>query len=179
VSTAHHENPTRRDFLYIATGAMGAVAVGSVVVPLVASMAPNAATLAASAPIEIDLTPIAEGQCVTFKWKGRPVFVRHRSEAEIKTAEEAPASDMKDPETDDERVPMRDGKPVKQWVVVLGACTHLGCVPNTNAGEYGGWFCPCHGSQFDTAGRIRKGPAARNLDKLPVQFLSDTLIRVG
>jgi ubiquinol-cytochrome c reductase iron-sulfur subunit len=179
LDTASSQEPTRRDFLFIATGAMGAVGVAGAVVPLLASMAPDARTLALAAPIEVDLGTVTEGDSVTFKWKGRPVFVRNRSQAEIDKDAQAPESDMKDPAPDTARVPVRDGQPQLKWVVVLGACTHLGCVPNKNAGEYGGWFCPCHGSQFDTVGRIRKGPAARNLDMLPVAFLSDTMIRIG
>jgi ubiquinol-cytochrome c reductase iron-sulfur subunit len=179
VATAPSQEPTRRDFLFIATGAMGAVGVAGVIAPFVSTMAPDARTRALSAPIEVDLNSVNEGDTVTFKWKGRPVFVRNRGQAEIDTDAKAPESDMKDPALDTARVPMRDGQPQLKWVVVLGACTHLGCVPNKNAGEYNGWFCPCHGSQFDTVGRIRKGPAARNLDMLPVEFLSDTLIRVG
>jgi ubiquinol-cytochrome c reductase iron-sulfur subunit len=171
--------PTRRDFLYIATGAMGVVAVGGIITPFVSSMAPDQRTIAAAAPIDVDLSTIAEGATVTFKWNGRPVFVRHRTAAEIEAEAAAPMSDMKDPEPDTARMPVRDGQPVPQWYVSLGACTHLGCVPTANGGEYNGWFCPCHGSQFDTVGRIRKGPAARNLDLIPVDFRSDTMIRVG
>jgi ubiquinol-cytochrome c reductase iron-sulfur subunit len=178
-SASPSQDPNRRDFLFIATGAMGAVGVGATIVPLVSTMAPDGRTRALSAPIEVDLATVNEGDTVTFKWKGRPVFVRNRSQAEIDTDAKAPETDMKDPAPDTARVPQRDGQPQLKWVVVLGACTHLGCVPNKNSGEYGGWFCPCHGSQFDTVGRIRKGPAARNLDMLPVAFLSDTQIRIG
>ena len=173
------QEPSRRDFLFIATGAMGVIAIGGVVTPLVSSMAPDAATIAESAPIEVSLATVAEGDTVVFKWKGRPGFVRHRSPAEIEKDKGAVEADMKDPAPDTARVPLRDSKPALEWVVVLGACTHLGCVPNKNGGDYGGWLCPCHGSQFDTVGRIRKGPAARNLDMLPVAFLSDTMIRIG
>jgi ubiquinol-cytochrome c reductase iron-sulfur subunit len=179
VSNAASEDPSRRDFLFIATGAMGVVAVGSIVVPFVSSMAPDQRTIAAAAPIEVDLNTIAEGATVTFKWNNRPVFVRNRTAAEIAQEKTAPFDDMKDPVPDSERVVQRDGQPVEQWYVSLGACPHLGCVPSANAGEYGGWFCPCHGSQFDTVGRIRKGPAARNLDLIPVAWVSDTMLRVG
>jgi ubiquinol-cytochrome c reductase iron-sulfur subunit len=179
VASASTEEPTRRDFLFIATGAMGVVGVAAVITPLVSSMAPDARTRALNAPIEVDLGSVQEGDTVILKWKGRPVFVRNRSQAEIDRDSKVADADMKDPAPDTARVPQREGKPQLKWVVVLGACTHLGCVPNKNSGEFGGWACPCHGSQFDTVGRIRKGPAARNLDMLPVTFLSDTLIRIG
>jgi ubiquinol-cytochrome c reductase iron-sulfur subunit len=158
---------------------MGAVGVAGVIVPFVSSMAPDGRTRALAAPIEVDLNSVAEGDTITFKWKGRPVFVRNRAQAEIDKDHDTNLADLKDPAPDTARVPDRDGQPQLKWVVVLGACTHLGCVPNKNSGEFGGWACPCHGSQFDTVGRIRKGPAARNLDMLPVTFLSDTLIRIG
>jgi ubiquinol-cytochrome c reductase iron-sulfur subunit len=179
VASVETQDPNRRDFLFIATGAMGAVAVAGVIVPFISSMAPDRRTIAAAAPIDVDLNTIQEGDTVTFKWNNRPVFVRNRTPAEIERDAAAPESDMKDPEPASERVVSRDGKPQEKWVILLGACTHLGCVPTKNAGEYGGWFCPCHGSLFDTVGRIRKGPAARNLDKLPVEWASDTLVRVG
>ncbi len=179
MASAPTEEPTRRDFLFIATGAMGAVGVAAAIVPFVSQMAPDRRTIAAAAPIDVDLNTIQEGDTVTFKWNNRPVFVRNRSQAEIDRDAKAPENDMKDPAADTTRVVLRDGQPQLKWVIVLGACTHLGCVPNKNSGEYGGWFCPCHGSQFDTVGRIRKGPAARNLDKLPVEWASDTVVRVG
>jgi ubiquinol-cytochrome c reductase iron-sulfur subunit len=179
VASASTEEPTRRDFLFIATGAMGVVGVVAVITPFISSMAPDGRTRALNAPIEVDLGTVNEGDTVILKWKGRPVFVRNRSQAEIDRDAKVSDADMKDPAPDTARVPMREGQPQLKWVVVLGACTHLGCVPNKNSGEFGGWACPCHGSQFDTVGRIRKGPAARNLDMLPVTFLSDTQIRIG
>lgn len=174
---------TRRDFLYIATGAVGAVAAVSAVWPLIDQMNPDAATLAL-ASMEFDLSPIETGQMVTIKWRGLPVFVRNRTQEEIEAARAVPMSDLKDPETDEART--KQGR--ENWLIVLAACTHLGCIPEGNAGEYGvvttngqegGWFCPCHGSQYDTAARIRKGPAPKNLVVPPYEFLSDTTIKIG
>ncbi len=167
----------RRDFLNLVTTAFAAVGVGAVAWPFIASMQP-ARDVLALASTEVDLGPIAEGQAVTVMWRGKPVFVRHRTAAEIAAAREVPPSQLPDPQPDQARV-QRD-----QWLVVLGICTHLGCVPlgqkPTDArGDYGGWFCPCHGSHYDTSGRIRKGPAPRNLDVPQYAFTSDTKIRIG
>jgi ubiquinol-cytochrome c reductase iron-sulfur subunit len=164
--------PTRRDFLFIATGAAAAVAAGATIWPLISQMSPDASTLALSTT-EVDLSGIAAGQIVTVKWRGNPVFVRHRTEKEIKEAEEVPLSQLPDPATDQSRVK----KP--EWLIVIGVCTHLGCVPLGHQGEYDGWFCPCHGSVYDTSGRIRKGPAPRNLDVPLYQFVADTKVRIG
>ena len=183
LSTEASSDATRRDFLYIATGAVGAVAAVSAVWPLVDQMNPDASTLAL-ASIEFDLSPIEVGQEVTIKWRGLPVFVRNRTEAEVEAAKRVPMSDLKDPETDEART--KEGH--ENWLIVLAACTHLGCIPNASAGEFGvvtpngqqgGWFCPCHGSQYDTAARIRKGPAPKNLVVPPYEFLSDTTIKIG
>ena len=167
--------PTRRDFLFIATGAVGAVGVASAIWPFISQMAPDAATVAAGAPVDFDLGPIAEGQIVKLFWRGKLIFVRHRTAEEIKTAENTPLSDLKDPEADSARVQ----KGHAQWLVVYGNCTHLGCVPLGNEGPYHGWACPCHGSIFDTSGRIRQGPAPTNLPIPPYAFLSDTKIQIG
>lgn len=167
--------PTRRDFLFIATGATAAVGGAALVWPFIRSLAPDAATVAAGAPVDLDLAPIAEGQIVKLFWRGKLIFVRHRTAAEIKAAQDAPLSALKDPQPDAERV--KDGK--AQWLVVYGSCTHLGCVPLDNAGEFKGWFCPCHGSVFDTSGRIRSGPAPINLPIPPYAFTSDTQLRIG
>lgn len=167
--------PTRRDFLFIATGAAGAVGVASAIWPFISQMAPDAATVAAGAPVEFDLAPIAEGQIVKLFWRGKLIFIRHRTADEIKTAENTPLSDLKDPEADSARVQ----KGHAQWLVVYGNCTHLGCVPLGNEGPYHGWACPCHGSIFDTSGRIRQGPAPTNLPIPPYAFLSDTKIQIG
>ncbi|ACB93812.1 ubiquinol-cytochrome c reductase iron-sulfur subunit [Beijerinckia indica] len=172
MATATIDAPTRRDFLFIATGAMGVVAAGSVLWPLIDQMNPDASTLAA-ATTEVDIGNIAEGQIVTVKWRGKPVFVRHRTKKEISDAEAVPVSELRDPQTDQSRVQ----KP--EWLVVIGICTHLGCVPIGHEGQYEGWFCPCHGSVYDTSGRIRQGPAPLNLAVPAYRFVSDTKISIG
>jgi ubiquinol-cytochrome c reductase iron-sulfur subunit len=167
--------PTRRDFLYIATGTAAAVGAASLIWPFVSSMAPDAHTVAAGAPVEVDLAPIAEGQIVKVFWRGSLIFIRNRTEAEIKAAEDVNLDSLRDPEPDSARVkPGHD-----QWLIVYGNCTHLGCVPLGHQGEYNGWFCPCHGSVFDTSGRIRSGPAPINLPVPPYSFVSDTKIVIG
>ncbi|MDE2361756.1 MAG: ubiquinol-cytochrome c reductase iron-sulfur subunit [Hyphomicrobiales bacterium] len=164
--------PTRRDMLYIATGAAAAVATGAAVWPFIAQMNPDASTLALSST-ELDIGAIPEGQIVTVKWRGKPVFVRHRTKKEIDEAEQVPLAQLPDPATDQSRVK----KP--EWLVVIGVCTHLGCIPLGHQGPYDGWFCPCHGSVYDTSGRIRQGPAPRNLDVPDYAFLTDTKIKIG
>ena len=166
--------PTRRDFLYVATGAVGAVGVAAVVWPLINQMNPDRSVLAL-ASIEFDLSAIAEGESVTIKWRGLPVFVRHRTAAEIEEAKAVPLSDLKDPETDEQRTKVGH----EQWLIMIANCTHLGCIPVGESGEYDGWFCPCHGSVYDTAGRIRSGPAPKNLVLPPYEFVSDTLVQIG
>jgi ubiquinol-cytochrome c reductase iron-sulfur subunit len=166
--------PTRRDFLYIATASVGAVGAAAVAWPLINSMNPDASVLALSST-EVDLTPVAEGQIITVKWQGKPVFISHRTPKEIKEAQDVNVADLRDPQTDAQRV--KKGK--DQWLVVIGICTHLGCVPIGHEGEYDGWFCPCHGSQYDTSGRIRKGPAPLNLAVPPYEFTSDKAIKIG
>src|SRR5471030_1673022 len=167
VSSAEH---SRRDFLYIATGAVGAVGAGAALVPLIAQMNPDASTIAAGAPVEIDLAPIADGQIVKVFWRSKPIFISHRTKKDIEEAQKVDVANLPDPEPDSERV--KQGH--DQWLVVIGICTHLGCIPLAHQGEYDGWFCPCHGSQYDTSGRIRKGPAPKNLPVPPYAFLSDT-----
>jgi ubiquinol-cytochrome c reductase iron-sulfur subunit len=164
--------PTRRDFLYLGTAAVGAVGAAAMVWPLISQMSPDATTLAA-ASTEVDLSGIAVGQILTVKWRGKPVFVFHRTPEGIKAAQDAPLGELKDPATDQSRVQ----KP--EWLVVIGICTHLGCVPLGNQGPYHGWFCPCHGSIYDTSGRIRQGPAPANLVVPPYKFASDTKISIG
>ena len=171
------EEKTRRDFLYLVTGAFGAIGVGAAVWPFIASMAPSAEVLA-MATTEVDLSPIEDGQSITVVWQGNPVFIRHRTAQEIEEAEAVDVADLKDPESDAKRVE----KP--EWLVLVGVCTHLGCVPKGQRpgeprGAFGGWFCPCHGSHYDTSGRIRKGPAPTNLPVPPYVFLQDTLIKIG
>lgn len=174
------EQPTRRDMLFLATGAMGAVGVAALAVPFVRQLAPNAQTVAAGAPIEVDIAPIAEGQGIKLFWRGKLVFVRHRTKAEIEAARKDDAASLPDPQTDAARV--KAGK--EQILVVYGICTHLGCVPmgtspGEGRGDFNGWFCPCHGSHYDTSGRIRKGPAPKNLEIPPYAFISDSKIRIG
>ena len=167
--------PTRRDFLFIATGAVGADGVASAIWPFISQMAPDAATVAAGAPVEMDLGPIAEGQIVKIFWRGKLIFVRHRTKKEIEEAQNVVLADLIDPQADSARV--KDGH--SQWLIVYGNCTHLGCVPLGNEGPFHGWFCPCHGSVFDTSGRVRRGPAPTNLPVPPYAFLSDSKIQIG
>jgi ubiquinol-cytochrome c reductase iron-sulfur subunit len=134
----------------------------------------------ALASTEVDLGPIKEGQAITVMWRGKPVFIRNRTKDEVATAQKTPNAELPDPEADAKRV--KSGK--ENWLVTVGICTHLGCIPlgqkaSDNRGEFGGWFCPCHGSHYDTSGRIRKGPAPANLAIPPYEFLDDTTIRIG
>jgi ubiquinol-cytochrome c reductase iron-sulfur subunit len=168
---------TRRDFLELTAGAFGAVGAGVLAWPFVNSMNPAQDTLALSST-EVDLTPIEVGQSITVMWRGKPVFIRRRTVDEIKKAKKDDAATLIDKETDESRVKK------EEWLVVLGICTHLGCVPvgqktTETRGDYGGWFCPCHGSHYDTSGRIRKGPAPTNLAVPPYAFTSDTVIKIG
>jgi ubiquinol-cytochrome c reductase iron-sulfur subunit len=168
---------TKRDFLQLTTTAFAVVGVGALAWPFVSYMAPSADVLAL-ASTEVDLAPIAQGQSVTVMWRGKPVFVRNRTPKEIEEARAVPLSQLKDPATDQSRI-QRD-----PWLVVVGVCTHLGCVPlgqkpTDPKGEYDGWFCPCHGSHYDSSARIRKGPAPANLEVPTYTFTSDTQIRIG
>lgn len=171
---ASGEDPSRRDFIYIATGAVAAGAAAALAWPLIDQMNPAGDTLAL-ASIEFDLTKVAKGQQVAVKWRGKPLFVRYRTEKEIAEAVGDDHAEMRDPEPDEAR--HKPGKP--QYLVLIGTCTHLGCVPTFGGGDYGGWLCPCHGSVYDTSGRIRKGPAPKNLVVPDYTFLSDTKIKVG
>ena len=178
--------PTRRDFLYIATGAMGAVGAGAVAWPLINQMSPDASTRAL-ASIEVDVSSIEPGQAITVKWRGKPVFIRNRTAQEIEEANAVEMVELKDPlarNANAESEPATDvnrsaGEGKENWIVMVGSCTHLGCVPVGLAGDFGGWFCPCHGSHYDTAGRIRKGPAPENLAIPPFEFVSDSTIKIG
>ena len=178
-----HGDPTRRDFLMVATGAVAAVGGIATAWPFINNLNPAADTLALST-VEVNVQPIAVGQAVTVKWRGKPLFVRHRTPEEIKEAEAVPLSQLRDPQTDNSRVTDTAKKVRPEWLIQIGVCTHLGCVPLGNKpgdpkGPFGGWFCPCHGSQYDTAGRIRKGPAPENLPIPTYTFLTDTQIRIG
>ena len=165
----------RRDFLLLTAQAMGVVAAGALVWPFIDSMNPSADVLALSST-EVDLTPIAEGQEIKVMWRGKPVFIRHRTAKNIEDAKAVDISGLRDPETDDARVK----KGHEQWLIMVGVCTHLGCVPLGNqSGEFGGWFCPCHGSAYDSSGRIRKGPAPKNLVIPQYSFTSDTKVKIG
>lgn len=170
----------KRDFIFIATGAVAAAGTAAVAWPLVAQMGKAADTLAAGS-IEIDLTKIPEGQQLKTLWRGKPVFVRHRTAAEIQKAEADDSADnLIDPETDNARlIAGPSGEVDPRFLVMVGVCTHFGCVPVGEAGEYDGWYCPCHGSHYDTSGRIRKGPAPKNMVIPPYAFVSDTVIKVG
>jgi ubiquinol-cytochrome c reductase iron-sulfur subunit len=218
VAHSQTAEPTRRDFLYVATTTVAGVGAAATLIPLIVQMNPSADVLALSS-IEIDLTPIQPGQSVTFTWRSHPLFIRRRTPAEIDAARAVPISDLLDPlarnanfpddapATDDNRltphVPTAGpaatagvaavagaaastSAPAElpEWLVVVGVCTHLGCTPQASSaaapqGDYGGWLCHCHGSQYDVAGRVRVGPAPQNLAVPPYSFLSGTRIRVG
>jgi ubiquinol-cytochrome c reductase iron-sulfur subunit len=170
---------TKRDFLKLVTLAAAAVGVGAIAWPLIDSMNPSADILALS-DTEVNLGPITEGMGITVVWRGKPIFVRHRTPVEIKSAVDTPQSALIDPATDQSRT--KPGK--EQWIVLVGICTHLGCVPLGNKptdprGDYGGWFCPCHGSQYDTSGRVRHGPAPLNLAVPPYAFEGDAKVKIG
>jgi ubiquinol-cytochrome c reductase iron-sulfur subunit len=175
VSTIDSAEPTRRDFLYIATGVVGAVGAAAAAWPLIAQMNPDASTIAAGAPIEVDLAPIAEGQVIKVFWRGKPIFINHRTKKEIEEAEKVNLASLPDPEPDSKRVKAGHA----DWQVLIAICTHLGCIPLAHQGEFDGYFCPCHGSQYDTSGRIRRGPAPTNLALPPYEFVSDSKIRIG
>ena len=179
ISTVGSADPTKRDFLKLLTGAAAGIGAVSLAWPLVDSMAPAKDVLALSS-IEVDLAPITEGQGITAVWQGKPIFLRHRTADEIKQAQATPLKELIDPATDASRV--KAGK--EQWLVAIGICTHLGCIPLGNKpsdprGDFGGWFCPCHGSQYDTSARVRHGPAPANLALPPYAFTSDTKIKIG
>jgi ubiquinol-cytochrome c reductase iron-sulfur subunit len=171
-SIVKEEEVTRRDFIYVAAGAMGAAAIGAAAWPLIDQMNPSADVLAMSTT-EVDISQVAVGQSITVMWRGKPVFVRHRTAKEIEEARAVNIADLRDPETDKARVI----KP--EWLIMIGICTHLGCVPIGQKGDFDGWFCPCHGSQYDSSGRIRKGPAPLNLAVPPYKFVTDTTVLIG
>ena len=166
------EEPTRRDFLYLATGAFAAVGAANVVWPLIDQMNPDA-SVKALASIEIDLSAIDIGQSITVSWRGKPVFIRRRTQKEIVEARSVAFNTLPDPQGDEMRVTR------EEWLVMVGICTHLGCVPLGQSGDFNGWFCPCHGSHYDTSGRIRKGPAPKNLEIPPYEFVGDTRFKIG
>ena len=166
--------PARRDFIFILTGAATVGLAGGLAWPLIDQMNPAGDTLAL-ASVEVDYTKVALGQQIVVKWQGKPLFIRHRTAAEIARAVADDHADLRDPATDASR-----HKPgMAEWLIVIGVCTHLGCVPTFGEGEYGGWLCPCHGSVYDTAGRIRKGPAPKNLVLPDYSFLGGGKVKVG
>ena len=162
----------RRDFIFTASYALGAVGIGATVWPLIDQMNPDA-SVKALATTEVDVSTIERGQSVTVLWRGKPVFIRRRTEEEIAKAREVDLKELKHPEKDEDRA--RN----PEWLVMLGVCTHLGCVPLGDKGEYGGWFCPCHGSHYDTSGRIRKGPAPTNMEIPKYEFVNSNTIKIG
>ncbi|HKT54769.1 MAG TPA: ubiquinol-cytochrome c reductase iron-sulfur subunit [Caulobacteraceae bacterium] len=169
-----HDDPNRRDFIHIAAAAAAVGGVAAVAWPLIDEMNPSGDVLALSS-IEFDLTKVLLGQQVVVKWRSQPVFVRHRTPKEIAEAVADDGKPMRDPATDASR--HKPGK--SEWLILIGVCTHLGCIPNFGQGPYGGWLCPCHGSVYDTAGRIRAGPAPLNLYLPDYTFLSDTKVKIG
>jgi len=162
----------RREFIFTATYAVGAVGVGATIWPLIDQMNPDA-SVKALASTEVDISNLEKGQSITVLWRGKPVFIRRRTDEEIAKAREVNLDELKHPEKDEDRA--RD----PEWLVMLGVCTHLGCVPLGDKGEYGGWFCPCHGSHYDTSGRIRKGPAPTNMEVPKYEFVNSNIIKIG
>jgi ubiquinol-cytochrome c reductase iron-sulfur subunit len=190
-AVASAEEPTRRDVLLIAAGGFAAVGAAAALWPLLDQMNPDASTLSL-ATTEVELAPIEPGQAITVMWRGKPIFIRHRTGKEIAEAKEVPLDDLIDPLARNANLPAnapaddanRAAKDREPWLVMIGICTHLGCIPKGQAvgdykGDYGGWFCPCHGSQYDTAGRVRIGPAPENLAIPPYDFESDTKLKIG
>ena len=187
------DEPQRRDFLVLAGNAFAAVGAASLIWPFIDQMNPDAGALAL-ATVEVDLAPVKEGQAITIMWRGKPVFIRHRTNEEIEAAKETKISALIDENARNDNPSVPAGAPAtdqnrtlkghENWLVLIGICTHLGCIPKgqklgDSKGEFDGWFCPCHGSHYDTAGRIRKGPAPRNLEIPPYEFISDSKIRIG
>ena len=166
------DESNRRDFLYLATGAFAAIGAANIAWPLIHQMNPDA-SVKALASIEVDLSAIETGQSITVTWRGKPVFIRRRTGGEIADARAVTTTDLPDPQNDIDRV-QKD-----EWLVMVGICTHLGCVPLGQAGDFNGWFCPCHGSHYDTSGRFRKGPAPKNLEIPSYEFVGDSRIKIG
>ena len=186
VSHQDEHQGTRRDFIYYATAGAGAVVTGAAVWPLVNQMNPSA-DVKAQASKRVDVSSIAPGTQLTVLWQGKPVFIRARTEEEIAEARSVELSSLPDQLADNANLPADadasdENRALSEdgvWLVQMGICTHLGCVPLGEAGDFGGWYCPCHGSHYDTAGRIRKGPAPRNLDIPVAAFIDDTTIQLG
>ncbi|MEM8936058.1 MAG: ubiquinol-cytochrome c reductase iron-sulfur subunit [Pseudomonadota bacterium] len=185
----NEEEPTRRDFIHIMAGAVAAAGGAVTLWPLIHQMNPDASVLAL-ATIDVDLGPVAEGQAIKVMWQGKPVFIRHRTAVEIQETEQLPMALVKDGAARNDNLPSgadatdENRRFDAKWMVVVGVCTHLGCIPlgteqGENRGDYNGWFCPCHGSHYDLAGRIIKGPAPENLPIPPYEFMSETTIKIG
>jgi ubiquinol-cytochrome c reductase iron-sulfur subunit len=185
------EEPTRRDFIVILAQSFAGVGAAVALWPFISQMNPDASTQAL-ASIEVDLSPVKAGQAITVSWRGKPVFIRNRTPEEVKAALAVKLTDLKDPIARNDGLPAnapatdlnRTKKDKENWLVLIGICTHLGCIPKGQSmsdakGDYGGWFCPCHGSHYDTAGRIRLGPAPQNLEVPTYEFVSDTMIKIG
>ena len=162
----------RRDFLFTASYALGVVGVGAAVWPLIDQMNPDASVKALSTT-EVDISNVSLGKTITVLWRGKPVFIRKRTQKEINEAQNVKLEDLKDPQKDQDRVKKAE------WLVMVGVCTHLGCVPLGNKGDFDGWFCPCHGSHYDTSGRVRKGPAPTNLEIPKYEFINNNTIKIG
>ncbi|MBP9791631.1 MAG: ubiquinol-cytochrome c reductase iron-sulfur subunit [Rickettsiales bacterium] len=173
-NTVIKKKVSRKDFITLTASAVAGVGAASCLWPLVDSMNPASDVLALSS-IEVDLSPIEKGQTLKVMWRGKPVFIRNRTDKEIKEAEDTEWQQLPDPQPDSVRV--KTGH--TNWLIMIGVCTHLGCIPLGDSGDYGGWFCPCHGSHYDTSGRIRKGPAPLNLIIPEYTFLTDTKIKIG
>jgi ubiquinol-cytochrome c reductase iron-sulfur subunit len=169
---AEDKKTSRRDFIFTASYALGAVGVGAVVWPLIDQMNPDS-SVKALASTEVDISGVERGHSITVLWRGKPVFIRRRTEEEIAKAKKVDLQDLKHPEKDEDRAKN------PEWLVMIGVCTHLGCVPLGDKGEYGGWFCPCHGSHYDTSGRIRKGPAPTNMEVPKYEFVNSNTIKIG
>jgi len=166
------ETTERRDFLFTASYALGAVGVGVAAWPLIDQMNPDA-SVKALATTEVDISNIGLGKTITVLWRGKPVFIRRRTQEEISKAQNVNLKELKDPQKDEDRVKK------SEWLIMTGVCTHLGCVPLGEKGDFGGWFCPCHGSHYDTSGRIRKGPAPTNLEIPKYEFIDNNTIKIG
>ena len=162
----------RRNFLFTASYTVGAIGLGATVWPFIDQMNPDS-SVKALASTEVDISQIEPGKSITVLWRGKPVFIKRRTPDEISDAKKVKLEDLKHPEKDEDRVKK------EEWLVMLGICTHLGCVPLSNKGEYNGWFCPCHGSHYDTSGRIRKGPAPTNMEVPEYKFVDNNTIKIG
>ena len=172
MSEKDKKDPNRRDFILTATATVGAVGAGAAVWPLIDQMNPDA-SVKALASTEVDVSNIQPGKSITVLWRGKPVFIKRRTKEEIEKARSVDLKELKHPEKDEERAKN------PEWLVMLGICTHLGCVPLGDKGDYNGWFCPCHGSHYDTSGRIRKGPAPTNLEVPKYEFVNSNTIKIG